>query len=156
SAFAYVSGYPDQCHHPKEDLVYRKLLNRHPDMASSLKDLVAEHAKLVDATRELSRAIDESRRNPAAANETLANQLEGVLRFYRPHMAMGEQYFFPAALKNLSRDDWAAIDFALFEQPDPLFDRAAEARFAGLRDEIARLATAEDTAADQREEAADL
>ncbi|HKA41905.1 MAG TPA: hemerythrin domain-containing protein [Burkholderiales bacterium] len=156
SAFAYVSGYPDQCHHPKEDLVYRKLLSRHPDVTSSLKDLVAEHAKLADATRDLSRAIDESRRNPAAANEKLASQLEEFLRFYRHHMAMEEQYFFPAALKNLSRGDWAAIDFALFDQPDPLFDRAAEARFAGLRDEITRLGTAENTAAEQREETADL
>ena len=32
SAFEYLSDYPEQCHHPKEDVVYRKLLSRFPDM----------------------------------------------------------------------------------------------------------------------------
>ncbi len=46
SAFAYLTSYPDRCHHPKEDLVYRKLLGRHPELAASLEDLVAEHETL--------------------------------------------------------------------------------------------------------------
>jgi len=154
SAFAYLSGYPDQCHHPKEDLVYRKLRSRHPDVASSLKDLVEEHERLGQLTENLSRAIGESQPDPAAVNGGLADRLREFLDFYRHHMLMEEQHFFPAALQTLSRNDWAEIDFSLFDQSDPLFDQQAEGRFAELRDEITRLAVAEKATSDNIEEAA--
>jgi len=156
SALAYLSAYPDQCHHPKEDVVYRRLLDRHPDMAPTLKDLVAEHARLAALTRELGRAIDESRQNPEATKQDLAHQLDGFVDFYRQHMAMEEQYFFPAAKKYLSSDDWADVDFAVFDTPDPLFDRDNEARFGELRKEIRRMGAADSAAYGEREERASL
>ena len=58
-------------------------------------------------------------------------------------MLMEEQHFFPLALQRLSRNDFAEIEFTLFDQPDPLFNRDAETRFAELRAEIARLAMAD-------------
>jgi hemerythrin-like domain-containing protein len=154
SAFAYLAGYPNQCHHPKEDLVYRKLRSRHPDVASSLEDLVEEHERLGQLTENLSRAIGESQPDPAAVNGGFADRLREFLDFYRRHMLMEEQRFFPAALQTLSLDDWAEIDFALFDQSDPLFDRQAEGRFAELRDEITRLAVAENARTGNIEEAA--
>ena len=55
---------------------------------------------------------------------------------YRNHMMMEEECFFPAAAKALSKEDWEVIEFDLFDRDDPLFDRAAHARFQGLREEI--------------------
>jgi len=101
----------------------------------------------------LSRAIGESQPDPAAVNDGLADRLREFLDFYRHHMLMEEQHFFPAALQTLSRNDWAEIDFALFDQSDPLFDRQAEGRFAELRDEITRLAVAEKARTDNIGEA---
>lgn len=154
SAFEYLSSYPDQCHHPKEDLVYRKLLKRHPELAASLKDLVAEHETLAQSTRDLTGAIGESRQAPGAASGQLADRLMQFLDLYRHHMSMEDQHFFPMALQRLSADDFAEIDFTLFDQPDPLLDLKAEGLFADLRKEIARLGAVEKTLSDSREEAA--
>ena len=154
SAFTYLLGYPDQSHHPKEELVYRKLLSRSPEMAESLNELVEEHEKLGRLTRTLSLAIPESRKNPRAANEGLASQLSAFLEFYRRHMIMEEQRFFPLALQRLSRDNFAEIDFELFDQVDPLFNQETDERFAELRDEIMRLGVAEKASADNRDESA--
>jgi len=154
SAFDYLSSYPDQCHHPKEDLVYRKLLRRCPDMAESLSDLVKEHEKLAHLTRNVLLAVGESRQAPPAANDGLARQLIEFLDFYRHHMLMEDQHFFPVALQRLSQDDFAEIDFTLFDRPDPLLDRKSEARFAELREEITRLGVAEKANSANREEAA--
>jgi hemerythrin-like domain-containing protein len=154
SIFAYLSGYPDQCHHPKEDLLYRKLLGRHPDMAGSLKDLVKEHEKLANSTSDMMRAIAASQRDPPAPNERLADQLMEYLDLYRHHMRMEDQHFFPAALQGLSRDDFVEIDFTLFDKPDPLFDAQSEERFDELREEIMRLGAVEKASGDSREEAA--
>lgn len=151
--FAYLSSYPDQCHHPKEDLLYRKLQRRHPDMTGSLRDLVEEHEKLAQSTSNLMRAMVESRRDPPAPNERLADQLMAYLDLYRRHMLMEDLHFFPAALQFLSRDDFEEIDFTLFDKPDPLFDTESEDRYAELRDEITRQAAVEKTCGDLREEA---
>jgi hemerythrin-like domain-containing protein len=156
SALAYLSDYPDQCHHPKEDVVYGRLLDRHPHMAPNLKDLVAEHARLAALTRELGRAIDESRQNPEGTKQNLAHELDGFVDFYRQHMAMEEQYLFPAARKYLSSDDWADIDFAVFDRPDPLFEQDTEVRFRELRQEIMRVGAADSAAYREREETASL
>jgi hypothetical protein len=59
---------------------------------------------------------------------------------YRQHMQDEETRFFPLAEKRLSRDDWATLDFAIFDQDDPLFDHAAEERFSALCQRIERLA----------------
>ena len=156
SALAYLSGYPDQCHHPKEDVVYRRLLVRHPHMAPELQDLVAEHARLAVVTRELGRAVDESRQNPEATKQNLAHQLDGFVDFYLRHMAMEEQHFFPVAEKYLSSEDWADIDFAVFDRHDPLFDQDTEERFGELRNEIRRMGAADSAAYAEREETASL
>jgi hemerythrin-like domain-containing protein len=154
SAFAYLSSYPDRCHHPKEDLVYRKLHSRYPEMAASLKDLVTEHEKLAQLTRNLMAALGESRQAEPAATDRVADQLMEFLSLYRHHMLMEDQYFFPAALQWLSPDDFAEIDFRLFDHPDPLLDRESEGMFAELREEITRLGAVEKTSSDNREEAA--
>ena len=153
SAFDYLLGYPDQCHHPKEDLLYRKLLSRCPEMEESLSDLVSEHKNLGRLAVSLNRAIRESLRDPRAANEGLATRLRGFLDFYRHHMIMEEQRFFPAALQLLSHDDFKEINFSLFDQADPLFNRENEERFADLRDEIVRSGATEKASIDNREEA---
>ena len=153
SAFDYLSQYPSQCHHPKEDLVYRKLKSRHPDIAQSLSDLEEEHERLARLTESLSLSLRELPQSDAATNDRLAERLRDFGDFYRHHMAMEERHFFPAALQSLSRNDWAEIDFAVFDQPDPLLDRSAEDRFARLRDEVTRLGEAHKTSAARREEA---
>jgi hypothetical protein len=115
---------------------------------------VAEHKKLARSTRHLTEAFGESRQAPGAASGQLADQLMHFLDFYRHHMLTEDQHFFPLALQRLSPDDFAEIDFRLFDQPDPLLDQKAEGLFADLREEIARLGTVEKTLSGRREKAA--
>ena len=154
SSFAYVSEYLDQCHHPKEELVYRKLLSRFPDMAEPLKGLITEHTELARLTENLSRAIRESRQDGPASSDRLVSPLTQFLEYYRHHMLMEEQQFFPAARRMLSPENFEEIDFTLFDQADPLFNREVEERFVELRKEILRLGGTEKMEADIREESA--
>ena len=154
NAFQYLSGYPEQCHHPKEDLLYRKLLSRFPDMAESLRDLTEEHEKLAGLTQSLSRAIGESHRVSPVVDDPLMEKLRDFLEFYRLHMLMEERHFFPLALQRLSRTDFAEIDATLFDQPDHSFGREMEAHFAELHAAITLPGMADRAATDGRDEAA--
>lgn len=153
-AVEYLAGFPDECHHPKEDLLYRKLVSRSPDLATSLRNLVGEHAELATLTGELRQAVAKPRHDPQALEAGLASQLSAFVDHYRHHMRMEEAHFFPLAQKRLSRDDIAEIDFALYDRPDPVFNQVAEQRFAELIDAIARQENLERAEAGQREEAA--
>ena len=50
-----------------------------------------------------------------------------------------EQRFFRLAEERLSEDDWFTLDFAIFEEDDPLFGLAAERRFSALSQRIETL-----------------
>ena len=47
-----------------------------------------------------------------------------------------EERFFRLAEERLLKDDWATLDFVIFDQNDPLFDDATEERFSALRKRI--------------------
>lgn len=148
----YLSDYPAECHHPKEDLVYRRLLKRVPDTAGSLKDLAEEHWKLAQQTQSLARTIGDSRKDSPSLDAHLAGQLKSFVDFYRFHMRMEEDHFFPLALQRLTREDLAEIDFTLFNQPDH-FGGESEDKFAELHAAIAKMGTAERVGTYQRDEA---
>ena len=133
---AYFLGFPDECHHPKEDLIYRKMRQRDPQLAETVGDLLGEHEELAERTRSAAELARTARFDSSVTLEELVDGLREFTDFYRHHLAAEESTFFPTALSTLTRDDWAAIDFGTFDRPDPLFDEVANGRFRELRERI--------------------
>lgn len=143
----YFLSYADQCHHPKEDLVYHKVEAVQAGAGEDLNDLVAEHEELERVTGRLADLVQATRGQAPVPDERLAGALRRFLAFYRSHMAMEETQFLPAAERLLSADDWEAIEFDLFDKADPVFDEQVELRYQGLRDKIFALRGGEGDAA---------
>jgi len=141
-AYEYLSGYPDACHHPKEDLVFRKLQRRDPGACAALVDLAAEHEELGQLTERFGHDAREAGGASDAGAGALVESMRRLLGFYKGHMTREEREFFPTALRCLTRTDLAEIDFDLFDRQDPLFHHEAEQKFDRLRHEIAELAVA--------------
>lgn len=139
-AAEYFCDYPDRCHHPKEDLVYRLLGKRAPDACSGLRDLIADHRRLHELAEGFTGAVLRVREQPQAAEPGVRAVIREFTQHYRQHMRTEEERFFRLAERRLSRDDWATLDFAMFDRDDPLFDHAAEERFAALRQRIEQTA----------------
>jgi hemerythrin-like domain-containing protein len=129
----YLKDFPEECHHPKEDLVFRMLQRHHPRRAADLRDLSADHEQLAQLTE---RFVMDVRGVLGAPKGALIESVRRYIGAYRQHMESEEQHFFPAALELLTRENLANLDFQLFDRKDQLFDHAAEARFAQLRREI--------------------
>lgn len=138
----YLSNYPAECHHPKEDLVYRRLLRRCPETAGSIRDLAEEHWKLAQLTQNLSRAVGAAQADDTSMHAGLADLLRAFVDFYRLHMRMEEERFFPLALERLTSEDLHEIDFILFNQPEHFGEENGD-KFAGLYGAINRLGLAE-------------
>ena len=43
SFITYFLDYPDQCHHPKEDLIFSILRKRNASMSKSIDEVMSEH-----------------------------------------------------------------------------------------------------------------
>jgi hemerythrin-like domain-containing protein len=136
----YFADYPDRCHHPKEDLVYKLLSKRVPQSCAGLNDLLAEHCRLHELTQAFAEAVRRVRVGPQASDPTLRQVMRDFTEHYRQHMRNEEERFFRLAEERLSKDDWDTLDFAMFDRVDPLFNHAAEERFAALRKRIETLA----------------
>lgn len=132
----YCLTYPDLYHHPKEDLIFAALQHRDPTAAESVGDLRAEHEALGEATRRLAAAVRQVLNEAEVPRDAVQQAATTFLSFYRRHIAMEEERFFPAAKKALTPTDWEEIESQLSERQDPLFGREPEDRFAALRQNI--------------------
>ncbi len=132
--FDFVAGFLAHCHHVKEDLLYRKLLERKPDSIDPLPDLPTAHQDLnarLDDLRE-TMAIHGDHSEPlhvALTTATLA-----LVNYLRQHFDAEERTFFPLAIAHLTRDDWDTIDYAVFDDSTPVVDPALEKNFRSLLD----------------------
>ncbi len=136
SIVEYSLNYPDLCHHPKEDRVYKKLRDRDPAAARDIGDLEDEHRRLAAVVRRLAAAIATLRRDSELGSDGVVAVAREYMGFLHRHMEMEEQRFFPAAVQALTLDDWAAIDAAFVSRADPLFGPTVNRAYQLLHDEI--------------------
>lgn len=133
----YCRAFPELCHHPKEDLLYRRLRTAAPASAiEALGDLIAEHEALSDLTGELEAAVDNLLSGAGQGRRRFPSVARRFLEQYRRHMKTEEETLFPLALKYLSAEDWQKVARSLeaFEESHPAHSVAD--RFAALSQTI--------------------
>jgi hemerythrin-like domain-containing protein len=134
-ALDYLRDYPDRCHHPKEDLIAKRIREVGGE-GGTTDELLSEHQTLHDLTSETAAKFRSGRSADDGAR--ISGSLRSFVSAYRQHIADENTHFLPLALKTLSQNDFDAIDFRLFDSPDPVFDSAQETRFSELRRELLR------------------
>lgn len=132
----YCLTYPDLCHHPKEDVVLRRLLARDPRAVGLIGDLEAEHRKLAAVTRHFAAALYQLLHGGGRPETWFGDAARDFLDSYWRHMDHEETLFFPIALQELDEADWAAVDGEIGLLVDPLFGGKVEERYKVLRNEI--------------------
>ncbi len=116
----YCLVYPDQYHHPKEDLIYAALRQLDPEGAGAVDEIVAEHKELAIATRELATTLKAARLGQERPCRDLRVVLRSFVRSYRDHMRKEDQEFFPYAFCTLSPEEWSNLAADVTDAADPL------------------------------------
>jgi hemerythrin-like domain-containing protein len=134
----YFQDYPENCHHPKEDMVFEKLKVRDPAAANRIGDVEAEHQVETKRLRRLVEAVEEILAGREFLRQTFHDVVHDFIEHQRQHMDKEEQLLFPAAVQGLRPDDWAEIDTRLNDRKDPLFNGVIETKFQALQRTILR------------------
>lgn len=134
----YFLDFPDQCHHPKEDVLAHKLLSLTPKLAEPLRGLNELHAELALLTRRVADVVDNVVNDVQLPRSEVSRVLREFIDSQRHHIKMEERHFLPLAEEMLSRVDLQELESEIFGRQDPLFGPQTEQRFAALRDEILR------------------
>lgn len=138
----YLHEYPDEVHHPTEDLLFDKLVRRKPDARKDVTRLRRDHDRLRVNTAELLQSLENaaSQHTPESA-ETVGVELNEYIRRLRRHMRFEETHLFPSAVQCMAHKDWQAIETRLSTVEDPLFGRAVASDFRPLYEYFANRAS---------------
>lgn len=117
AALAYFEGFPGECHHPKEDLVYERLCRRDKVSAWIVGDLASAHARLAEDLRTFSAAISAVQHEAELPRDALVRWARRFIERQRLHMAMEEASFFPAAERALTEEDGRELQAAVSYGP---------------------------------------
>lgn len=133
----YLRHYPDQVHHPQEEVAFARLLQRDPTMKSQIGRLMQEHRVIAAAGETLLAHLDAVVADALEPRSIVEAAAATYLAYYRLHLAAEEKEIIPRAAELLTPQDWAAVAAAAPVGPDPLFGEDIEARFRKLRRQIA-------------------
>jgi hemerythrin-like domain-containing protein len=145
----YMHEYTDAVHHPTEDLMFDKLVQRNPDRAKDVAHLRKDHIAMHRDTARIQKLLDTAalRKTPKAAEDVrmAVNKYIGRLR---QHIQFEETELFPAAIQCLANRDWHTIETSLEAKQDPLFGptvqrdyRVLYEYFASRADQLSRQMT---------------
>ena len=134
----YLRSFPDMHHHPKEEIVLRRLHQRAAGLDADFFGLEAEHAELSDELHRFSRTVVALFVDPSPATRA---EFIKIVRFFieheRAHIAIEERFFFPAGEKWLTEEDWSEIDEAVSHFVDPISAPETSQRFLMIREHLA-------------------
>jgi len=119
--------------------VLAKLRERNPEAAAAVGSLDEKHEELGGLTQRFVEGIRAVLAEEEVPRDEVMKLAREFSEFLFRHIQEEERKFFPAAMNNLTTDDWNEVDRAIHTPPDPLFGAEVEAPFLELRAEIDRL-----------------
>lgn len=132
----YFEGFPDQYHHPKEDLLLAQLNERDQTAAGVVGDLAQAHVELGDNLRTFATAVRAVLLDAELPRDAFVGQARAFIDLQRSHLAMEEASFFPAAEQALTADDWNELAATVPRVLDPLHGGADDSKYQSLRGNI--------------------
>jgi hemerythrin-like domain-containing protein len=141
-AIHYIENYATLYHHPKEDVIYRYMIDRQLDDKGQVMNVMQEHSALAQNTQNLKEAVDAILSDTVVSRDKLVALLRKFIGAEMGHLKSEETVVFPLVEKLLTDEDWKKIT-PLIATPkdDPLFGKKITEEYRDLYNRL--LETAE-------------
>lgn len=128
----YIVDYPEQVHHPKEEVLFDLLQQRTGSVDGEIAQLRSQHLRGEAMVRDLEHKLTQYELAPAAGIAPFSGAVETYVQFSFDHMRLEEEAVLPAADRCLTAEDWDAVDLAYRGSGDPLAGTAYNEGFDKL------------------------
>jgi monoterpene epsilon-lactone hydrolase len=128
----YLTHYPDQYHHPREDQLFGSLLRSDGGFETRLGRLQREHETLHRYNDALFDELSDIARGRPADRPRLLCELGRYLDGYRRHMEYESKEIFPHARGTLTREELRELDARTHFLDDPIFGARVQRRYHRL------------------------
>jgi len=128
-ALRYMETYQYHWHHPREDLLFRRVAKRHPELTAEIDAITAEHEAGREHTQRIVARCGSERTagRSRATRERLGRDLRDYVQSMRRHIRREEQLIYSAAFEGLDPAAWRGL-VSVLDQSDPMGDADAAAR----------------------------
>ena len=134
SILVYIQEYPEQAHHPLEDVIFSILIERTDD-TKLMKELIADHNNLEVVTRKLRKLLESIDNKPDEKDE-LKQLLSKFISRQRQHIFIEEIKVYPLIKNVLTKSDWDHAQTIVQLKDDPVFGSRTQADYETLYREI--------------------
>lgn len=132
----YIENYADLYHHPREDVIYERFLEKSNESRSDIETLMEEHASLRNITDTLRTTIEGFLHDAIVSKQDFIDQLEVFIDRQKQHLNLEEASIFPLIEKSFGPEDWTAVEKLVHKKNDPLFGAQVSAQYMALYERI--------------------
>ena len=128
----YMSNYSDIVHHPTEDIIFQRVMEKGTERRDVFDVLMRQHEAIGQLNRRFRQALDGILHEEVLLREDVeisGRQLIGTLR---AHARLEDEEAFPIALQRLSDEDWLDIEARAPTLDDPVFGSPDPSRYRAL------------------------
>lgn len=128
----YIDNYADIVHHPTEDLIFRRALDRGAGHHEVFEVLMRQHGGLSQVIKRFRKSIEGILNEEVLLREDVEANGRELVATNRAHMVLEDSEAFPIAMQHLRDEDWDEIEAAAPVAEDPLFGSPDPERFKAL------------------------
>ncbi|MFV8781323.1 hemerythrin domain-containing protein [Microbulbifer sp. SA54] len=135
-ALDYFSVYPDQWHHPVEDLVFERLLGKPVDIRDVVEDVLREHQAIAAATRRMNTLFYAVANDAAVERSQLYGAAQEYIDLQRQHLEKENEILLPLVAQYLTAADWEEIELQLDEKESVHFHQGVKRLYQALLENL--------------------
>lgn len=138
----YVDSYPDVFHHPREDLLFQRAIERDSSVKKEVQPALEQHAQLKKSTRRLLDSLNALLNDAVLDKHLLMDAIHDYIVSQRAHIALEEGSIYPHIERLLTPEDIHWLDEHHPAISDPVFGDLVENRFRQLYRHILKFSDA--------------
>jgi hemerythrin-like domain-containing protein len=138
----YVDSYPDACHHPREDLLFQRAIERDSSVKKEVQPALEQHAQLKRGTRSLLDSLNAVLNDAVLDKRLLIGAIRDYIDYQRAHIVLEESSIYPRIERLLTPEDIHWLDEHNPAMSDPLFGDLVDNRFRQLYKHILEFSSA--------------
>jgi hemerythrin-like domain-containing protein len=128
----YMEKYADIVHHPTEDLIFQRVLDKGAGQFEVFHVLMRQHAGVGLVSQRFRHSLESILREEVQLREDVEANGREMVATMRAHLTLEDSEAFPIAMKYMEDEDWEAVAAVAPDAEDPVFGSPDPVRFKAL------------------------